>query len=108
MPDVFAIGDCCGYLESTGKSTLPALAQVSAPPVCTFASWGSSRKQYTLDPTSVWDLLGLFGMVWFGLVYPTRGPHLCVGFTGSFGFGLSYPWTLPTSVWDILDTFGLI
>lgn len=30
VPDVFAIGDCCGYLESTGKSTLPALAQVSA------------------------------------------------------------------------------
>lgn len=30
VPDVFAIGDCCGYLESTGKSTLPALAQVCA------------------------------------------------------------------------------
>lgn len=30
-PDVFAIGDCSGYLESTGKPTLPALAQVSAP-----------------------------------------------------------------------------
>ncbi|KAJ9543667.1 hypothetical protein OSB04_023374 [Centaurea solstitialis] len=29
VPDVFAIGDCCGYLESTGKSTLPALAQVA-------------------------------------------------------------------------------
>lgn len=28
-PDVFAIGDCSGYLESTGKATLPALAQVS-------------------------------------------------------------------------------
>ncbi|KAK9069106.1 hypothetical protein SSX86_013222 [Deinandra increscens subsp. villosa] len=28
-PDVFAIGDCSGYLESTGKSTLPALAQVA-------------------------------------------------------------------------------
>ncbi|KFK43046.1 hypothetical protein AALP_AA1G071300 [Arabis alpina] len=27
--DVFAIGDCSGYLESTGKSTLPALAQVA-------------------------------------------------------------------------------
>lgn len=31
-----------------------------------------------------------------------------MGFTGSFGFGLSYPWTLPTSVWDIRGTFGLI
>jgi len=29
VQDVFAIGDCSGYLESTGKSTLPALAQVS-------------------------------------------------------------------------------
>lgn len=29
VPDVFAIGDCSGYLESTGKATLPALAQVS-------------------------------------------------------------------------------
>ncbi|GJR95465.1 internal alternative NAD(P)H-ubiquinone oxidoreductase A2, mitochondrial-like protein [Tanacetum coccineum] len=28
-PDVFAIGDCSGYLESTGKPTLPALAQVA-------------------------------------------------------------------------------
>ncbi|KAD3336482.1 hypothetical protein E3N88_32001 [Mikania micrantha] len=28
-PDIFAIGDCSGYLESTGKSTLPALAQVA-------------------------------------------------------------------------------
>lgn len=28
MPDVFAIGDCSGFLESTGKSVLPALAQV--------------------------------------------------------------------------------
>ncbi|KAK1396715.1 Internal alternative NAD(P)H-ubiquinone oxidoreductase A2, mitochondrial [Heracleum sosnowskyi] len=29
VPDVFSIGDCCGYLESTGKPTLPALAQVA-------------------------------------------------------------------------------
>ncbi|CAN8295186.1 unnamed protein product [Cochlearia groenlandica] len=29
VEDVFAIGDCSGYLESTGKSTLPALAQVA-------------------------------------------------------------------------------
>ncbi|KAK1426848.1 hypothetical protein QVD17_15528 [Tagetes erecta] len=28
-PDVFAIGDCSGYLESTGKPTLPTLAQVA-------------------------------------------------------------------------------
>lgn len=29
VEDVFAIGDCSGYLESTGKSVLPALAQVA-------------------------------------------------------------------------------
>lgn len=29
LPDVFSIGDCCGYLQSTGKPTLPALAQAS-------------------------------------------------------------------------------
>lgn len=29
VQDVFAIGDCSGYLESTGKEVLPALAQVS-------------------------------------------------------------------------------
>ncbi|KAL8153098.1 hypothetical protein V2J09_010858 [Rumex salicifolius] len=28
VPDVFAIGDCIGFLESTGKPVLPALAQV--------------------------------------------------------------------------------
>nr|UER43487.1 alternative NAD(P)H dehydrogenase 2 [Viscum album] len=27
--DVFSIGDCSGFLESTGKTTLPALAQVA-------------------------------------------------------------------------------
>lgn len=27
--DVYSIGDCSGYLESTGKDTLPALAQVA-------------------------------------------------------------------------------
>lgn len=29
VQDVFAIGDCSGFLESTGKPVLPALAQVS-------------------------------------------------------------------------------
>ncbi|XP_027090222.1 internal alternative NAD(P)H-ubiquinone oxidoreductase A1, mitochondrial-like isoform X1 [Coffea arabica] len=29
VQDVFAIGDCCGFLESTGKPVLPALAQVA-------------------------------------------------------------------------------
>lgn len=29
MQDVFSIGDCSGFLESTGKPVLPALAQVS-------------------------------------------------------------------------------
>ncbi|KAK2988764.1 hypothetical protein RJ640_025923 [Escallonia rubra] len=29
VQDVFSIGDCCGFLESTGKPTLPALAQVA-------------------------------------------------------------------------------
>ncbi|CAN1810793.1 Internal alternative NAD(P)H-ubiquinone oxidoreductase A1, mitochondrial [Linum perenne] len=28
-PDVFAMGDCAGFLESTGKPVLPALAQVA-------------------------------------------------------------------------------
>ncbi|RWV90402.1 hypothetical protein GW17_00047402, partial [Ensete ventricosum] len=30
VQDVFAIGDCSGFLESTGKPTPPALAQVSS------------------------------------------------------------------------------
>ncbi|MQL80555.1 hypothetical protein Taro_012999 [Colocasia esculenta] len=29
VQDVFAVGDCCGFLESTGKPVLPALAQVA-------------------------------------------------------------------------------
>lgn len=29
VQDVYSIGDCCGFLESTGKQTLPALAQVA-------------------------------------------------------------------------------
>ncbi|XP_078180392.1 internal alternative NAD(P)H-ubiquinone oxidoreductase A2, mitochondrial-like [Carex rostrata] len=29
VPDVFAIGDCSGFVESTGKPVLPALAQVA-------------------------------------------------------------------------------
>lgn len=28
VQDVFSIGDCSGFLESTGKPVLPALAQV--------------------------------------------------------------------------------
>ena len=28
-PDVFALGDCAGFLEGTGKPVLPALAQVA-------------------------------------------------------------------------------
>lgn len=27
--DVFALGDCAGFLEQTGRQVLPALAQVS-------------------------------------------------------------------------------
>ena len=27
-PDVYAIGDCAGYLENTSRPVLPALAQV--------------------------------------------------------------------------------
>lgn len=29
VPDVFALGDCAGFLEQTGKPVLPALAQVA-------------------------------------------------------------------------------
>ncbi|XP_057744142.1 internal alternative NAD(P)H-ubiquinone oxidoreductase A1, mitochondrial-like [Arachis stenosperma] len=29
VQDVFSIGDCCGFLETTGRQTLPALAQVA-------------------------------------------------------------------------------
>lgn len=29
VQDIFSIGDCCGFVESTGKPTLPALAQVT-------------------------------------------------------------------------------
>jgi NADH dehydrogenase FAD-containing subunit len=29
VEDVFALGDCAGFLEQTGKPVLPALAQVS-------------------------------------------------------------------------------
>ncbi|KAF6147019.1 hypothetical protein GIB67_036738 [Kingdonia uniflora] len=29
LQDVFSIGDCCGFLESTGRPVLPALAQVA-------------------------------------------------------------------------------
>ena len=28
MEDVFAVGDCAGFLEQTGRPVLPALAQV--------------------------------------------------------------------------------
>lgn len=30
MQDVFALGDCAGFLENTGRPVLPALAQVSS------------------------------------------------------------------------------
>lgn len=30
MEDVFALGDCAGFLEQTGKPVLPALAQVKS------------------------------------------------------------------------------
>lgn len=29
--DVYAIGDCAGFVESVGKPVLPALAQVALP-----------------------------------------------------------------------------
>lgn len=29
VEDVFALGDCAGFLEQTGRPVLPALAQVS-------------------------------------------------------------------------------
>jgi len=29
VQDIFSIGDCSGFVESTGKPTLPALAQVT-------------------------------------------------------------------------------
>lgn len=29
MEDVYALGDCAGFLEHTGRPVLPALAQVS-------------------------------------------------------------------------------
>ena len=32
VEDVFALGDCAGFLEQTGRPVLPALAQVSAFP----------------------------------------------------------------------------
>jgi NADH dehydrogenase FAD-containing subunit len=35
VPDVFAIGDCSGFLESTGKEVLPALAQVISQTILT-------------------------------------------------------------------------
>ena len=28
VEDIFSIGDCSGFVESTGKTPLPALAQV--------------------------------------------------------------------------------
>jgi NADH dehydrogenase FAD-containing subunit len=38
VPDVFAIGDCSGFLESTGKEVLPALAQVISRAILTHFS----------------------------------------------------------------------
>lgn len=31
VEDVFALGDCAGFLEETGRPVLPALAQVNKP-----------------------------------------------------------------------------
>ena len=31
VEDVFALGDCAGFLEQTGRPVLPALAQVRTP-----------------------------------------------------------------------------
>jgi NADH:ubiquinone reductase (non-electrogenic) len=36
VEDVFAIGDCAGYVESVGKPVLPALAQVHTINNCFF------------------------------------------------------------------------
>lgn len=33
VEDVFALGDCAGFLENSGRPVLPALAQVSAFPM---------------------------------------------------------------------------
>lgn len=33
VEDVYAIGDCAGYIESVGKPILPALAQVPLTPM---------------------------------------------------------------------------
>lgn len=34
VEDVFAVGDCAGFLEQTGKPVLPALAQVCSKNTC--------------------------------------------------------------------------
>ncbi|KAI5674984.1 hypothetical protein M9H77_05934 [Catharanthus roseus] len=56
VQDVFAIGDCCGFLESTGKPVLPALAQVAerqgkylAKQLNKFGEAGGGRANSTKD-----------------------------------------------------------
>ncbi len=39
VEDVYAIGDCSGYLERTNKSVLPALAQVRLAIVTKCKTW---------------------------------------------------------------------
>nr|AFN53679.1 mitochondrial putative rotenone-insensitive NADH-ubiquinone oxidoreductase [Linum usitatissimum] len=47
MPDVFAIGDCSGFVESTGKQVLPALAQKGKGiSMAGFVSWFIWRSAY--------------------------------------------------------------
>lgn len=49
VPDVFAVGDCCGFLESTGKEVLPALAQVISRTILTqFKSMKAFCQSYYL------------------------------------------------------------
>lgn len=57
--DVYALGDCAGYLEDTGKSVLPALAQVAerqgkymAQILNSLARAGAGRAGATLDADS--------------------------------------------------------
>lgn len=119
VPDVFAIGDCCGYLESTGKSTLPALAQVRARYPLLFSylqSYGYMHicKLWVFTEitslslgvdllTSYPRTLPLCGIYRVCLVDPTSvwdlpgpfsGPYICVGFTGYVWFDLCicYRW----------------
>ncbi|BBN13407.1 NADH:quinone reductase (non-electrogenic) [Marchantia polymorpha subsp. ruderalis] len=58
--DVYAIGDCAGYLESTGKQVLPALAQVAeregkylARVLNEFGKHGAGRAGAKLDSAAI-------------------------------------------------------